>query len=792
VPEVADHGQDLAVEGRRRRRLADDPAIKVVVRLIDQRLEGVELAGVEIGQISIGEGAENQVGLAKAAVGGAKTDFLETGVGHGSGHIERRRVRRQPRYVELMRPEILFPLFAPISSLKGVGPKIAPLVEKLAGPLVRDLAFLSPQGLVHRHPTTIAAAVEGEVATFVAEIDAHLPPARPGLPYRVRVFDGTGFLTLAWFKGHGPHLLRQHPVGERRAISGRVERFGAELQMAHPDYLLPAERLGDIPEHEPVYPATAGLPARTVRRLALEALERAPPVAEWQDPAWLKREGYPPWREALAALHAPARDADLAPASLARRRLAYDELFAHQLALAQRKAERRAQPAPAMSTGALADAVEAALPFRLTGAQARSLAEIRADLASGERMSRLLQGDVGAGKTVVAMLAMADAAQAGFQAALMAPTEILARQHYETLAGPLAAQGVRAVLLSGRDKGAGRAEKLRSLAEGEAAVAVGTHALFQDDVAFRALALAVIDEQHRFGVSERQRLQSKGRAVHLLAMSATPIPRTLELTQFGDLDVSRLDEKPPGRKPVATRAAPMPRLAEVVARLQHAVQTGAQAFWICPLVAESELSDLAAAEARAASLRHAFGTSVGLIHGRMAAAEKDAVMTEFAEGRLAVLVATTVVEVGVDVPGASIMVIEQAERFGLAQLHQLRGRVGRGARESSCVLLYDPPLSQTAQARLDILRRTDDGFLIAEKDLELRGGGDPLGLRQSGFPAYRLADPIAHRDLIATAADDARLVLARDPALISERGRAIRVLQALFDWRPSGALNDAG
>ena len=691
-----------------------------------------------------------------------------------------------------MRPEILFPLFAPISSLKGVGPKIAPLVEKLAGPLVRDLAFLAPQGLVHRRTTTIGAAIEGEVQTFVATIDAHMPPARAGLPYRIRVYDGAGFLTLAWFKGHGPHLARQHPAGEARAISGRVERFGAELQMVHPDYLLPAERLEDIPEWEAIYPATAGVPPRTVRKLALEALERAPALPEWQDRAWLKREGFAPWREALAALHAPAGEADLSPGSPARRRLAYDELFAHQLAMAQRKAARRAQPAPAIAAGPLADAVEAALPFRLTGAQVRALGEIRGDLAAGERMSRLLQGDVGAGKTVVAMLAMADVAAAGFQAALMAPTEILARQHYETLAAPLSAQGVRAVLLSGRDKGAGRAEKLRALAQGEAAVAVGTHALFQDDVAFQALALGVIDEQHRFGVSERQRLQVKGDGVHLLAMSATPIPRTLELTMFGDLDVSRLDEKPPGRKPVATRAAPMPRLGEVAARLQHAVQTGAQAFWICPLVAESELSDLAAAEARAAALRHAFGTSVGLIHGRMAAADKDSVMAEFAEGRLAVLVATTVVEVGVDVPNASIMVIEQAERFGLAQLHQLRGRVGRGSRESSCVLLYDPPLSPTTQARLDILRRTDDGFLIAEKDLELRGGGDPLGLRQSGFPAYRLADPIAHRQLIAVAADDARLALARDPELKSERGRAIAVLQALFDWQPSGTLNDAG
>jgi ATP-dependent DNA helicase RecG len=390
------------------------------------------------------------------------------------------------------------------------------------------------------------------------------------------------------------------------------------------------------------------------------------------------------------------------------------------------------------------------------------------------------------------MLAMADAAESGLQSALMAPTEILARQHFETIAEPLAAVGIRAVLLTGRDRGGLRAEKLAALADGSAAVAVGTHALFQDDVGFHALALTVIDEQHRFGVSDRSRLQAKGEAVHLLAMSATPIPRTLELTVFGDLDVSRIEEKPPGRTPVATRAAPMSRLPEIIARLRTAIGDGAQAFWICPMVTDDLETGLAAVESRAAALVKALGPRVGLVHGKLASSQKDQVMADFADGRLAVLVATTVVEVGVNVPKATIMVIEQAERFGLAQLHQLRGRVGRAAIESSCVLLYDPPLTDVARERLDILRRTDDGFAIAEKDLELRGGGDPLGLKQSGFPAYRLADPIAHRDLIPAAADDARLALARDPGLVSARGQALRVLQELFDWRVGGRATEAG
>jgi len=691
-----------------------------------------------------------------------------------------------------MRPEILFPLFAPITTLKGVASRTAPLLERVAGgALVRDVLFTAPSNLVHRRLTTVAGAHDGETQILTVIVNDHQRPARSNLPWKIRCRDDTGFINLIWFKGHGPHLEQRYPPGLALAVSGKVERTDFGLQIVHPDYMLAAARAADIPESEAIYPATQGLPSRSIRRFALEALERAPQAPEWQDPAWLRRQGWPAWRTALEALHNPHGAQDLLPEAPARRRLAFDELLAHQLALAQRKRERKVQPAAAIEPSDLADRVERALPFRLTGAQVRALSELRGDLKAGQRMTRLIQGDVGSGKTVVAMLAMADAAASGLQSALMAPTEILARQHFETLQGPLAAEGVRAVLLTGRDKGAARAEKLEALADGSAAVAVGTHALFQDDVAFHALALTVIDEQHRFGVGERARLQAKGEATHLLAMSATPIPRTLELTVFGDLDVSRLDEKPPGRKPVATRASPMSRLPEIVRRLSQAVSGGAQAFWICPLVSESETVDLAAAEARAAALAKVFGTKVGLIHGKLTGPQKDAVMAEFAENRLSVLVATTVVEVGVNVPNASIMIIEQAERFGLAQLHQLRGRVGRGAAESSCVLLYDPPLSDIATRRLDILRRTDDGFEIAEKDLELRGGGDPLGLKQSGFPAYRLADPAAHRDLIAVAADDARLILARDPDLTSPRGQAVRVLQELFDWRPAG-LSEAG
>ncbi len=681
-----------------------------------------------------------------------------------------------------MRPEILFPLFASLDALKGVGPKLAPELERLAGPLVRDLLFLAPAGLKRRTRATVAKAQEGVLQTFVVRIDAHAPPHRRDYPYRIRVADETGFMFLSWFKGYGPHLAKSHPIGAMRVVSGEVRRVGVEASIAHPDYLAPAEAADSVPELEPIYPATVQTSSRQVRRFVQAALERAPELPEWQDAAFLARQGWPRWREALARLHAPESEADLEPQSPARARLAYDELLAHQLALQARRSRVRAEPAPAIPASDLSARIEAALPYRLTGAQARALADIRTDLASGQRMQRLVQGDVGSGKTVVAMLAMADVAAAGAQSALMAPTEILARQHYETLAAPLAAAGVTAILLTGRDKGAARTERLAALASGAAQVAIGTHALFQDEIVFRDLALAIIDEQHRFGVAERARLQAKGPSAHLLSLSATPIPRTLELTQFGDLDISRLNEKPPGRKPVSTAALPTTRIEAVIARLRQATAEGAQAFWICPLVAESERLDVADAESRAASLRERLGPRVGLVHGRLQPAEKDAVMAAFAEGRLDVLVATTVVEVGVNVANATIMVIEHADRFGLAQLHQLRGRVGRGSAKSACLLLYEPPLSTSGQARLEVLRKTEDGFVIAERDLELRGGGDAVGLRQSGLPAYRLADPFVHRDLLLAAADDARLIAARDPELSSPRGQAVRVLRHLYDW----------
>lgn len=690
-----------------------------------------------------------------------------------------------------MRPEILFPLYRPIGTLKGVGPRIMPLLEKLAGPWVRDLLYLKPQGLIFRPQKSLNEARHGEIASFRVEIDGHIPPHKKGAPWRIRARDETGFISLVFFKGSA-HLEAQNPVGSVRYLSGKVEVFGTEIQMAHPDFLLPEARKNELLTVEPVYPATAGITPRLVGKFARLALSLAPEqLPEWLEPSLLAKMNWPSWSEALNQLHHPTQLSDLEADAPARQRLAYDELLAHQLAMQSRKRMNRQEAAPCFAPHPIQDQLRAALPFALTGAQDRVIKEIAQDLTSGSRMNRLVQGDVGSGKTLVALMALLQVMGHGGQGALMAPTEILARQHYERLSVLLESIDVATVLLTGRDKGKARLAKLAALASGETKLAFGTHALFQDDVVFDRLGLAVIDEQHRFGVNERSRLLAKGAGCHLLSLSATPIPRTLALTQFGELDLSILDEKPPGRKPITTAVVPNTRLDQIAARLDLAAQKGTQAYWICPLVAESEDLDLAAAEMRAKELTETITCSVGLVHGQMPTTQKDDIMTRFAAGEIKVLVSTTVVEVGVDVPNATIMVIEHAERFGLAQLHQLRGRVGRGAAESACILLYDPPLSKSGQKRLETLKDTEDGFLIAEQDWKMRGEGDVMGYKQSGFPDYRFADPEAHDDLLAMAAKDAQYQLSMDPKFQSARGKALRFLGHLFDWR-SAALDRMG
>ena len=693
-----------------------------------------------------------------------------------------------------MRPAALNPLFAPAQTLSGIGPRFALLLKRclvlpagVTEPRVLDLLWHLPTGVIDRRAEpAIRDAVAGTIVTLKVRVLKHKAPPRGNIkaPYKIACEDDTGRLDLVFFRAERKFIEKQLPEGETRYVSGRVERYGETLQMAHPDYIVAPENRGELPMLEPVYPLTAGLSGKVLYKATRQAIERVPEMAEWQDAAWLKARGWSDVSIALQRLHRPDDAQDVSTGAAPWQRLAYDELLAGQLALGLVRQNLKAQRGRSITGDKRIRArIVAALPFKLTNSQVTALKEIAADLAADHRMLRLLQGDVGSGKTVVALLAMAIAVEAGCQAALMAPTEVLARQHLETIA-PLAENaGLTIALLTGREKGKTRDAILERLASGDIDILIGTHALFQDDVTFNDLAFAVIDEQHRFGVHQRLALQAKGSngGTNVLVMTATPIPRTLLMTHYGDLDVSKLTEKPAGRKPIITKKMPIDALERLIDRIRVQLTEGAQVYWVCPLIESSEISDLAAAEERHAHLRQTFGESVGLLHGALAAKDKDATMAAFAAGDLKILVATTVIEVGVNVPNANIMVIEHAERFGLAQLHQLRGRVGRGSRESFCMLLYKAPLGITAEQRLTMMEETEDGFLIAEKDLELRGGGEMMGARQSGTPGFRVAEVPGFEMLLAAARDDAQLILATDPDLASDRGRALLMLLYLFE-----------
>jgi ATP-dependent DNA helicase RecG len=682
------------------------------------------------------------------------------------------------------RPEILFPLFAGLETLEGIGPKTAQTLAALEITRPRDLLLTLPYaGVDRRRRATVQGAEMPGIVTVEVTVGQHRPPARKGGPYRVVVEDAATSFHLIFFHARDEYLRKMLPTGARRIVSGKAELFDGIAQMVHPEHMLPVEDAGEIPDFEPVYPLTAGVTQRVMAKGVQSALMRMPDLAEWIDPVQKAQAGWPDWSQAMRAAHGPQTPQDLSPAHPARERLAYDELMAHQMTLALARSKlRRAKGRATVGTGRLQARVLAALPYALTGAQTRAIAEIAADMAAPQRMNRLLQGDVGAGKTLVAFKALLIAVEAGGQGVMMAPTEILARQHLQGLQPLAESAGVVLEILTGRDKGAERRAKLAALARGDIQILVGTHAVFQKDVEFADLRLAIVDEQHRFGVRQRLELGKKGAQADVLVMTATPIPRSLALAQYGDMDVSVLDEKPPGRQPIKTALIGMGRIDEVVDHLRRAIAEGRQAYWVCPLVEESEVVDLSSAEERFKRLRAALGEGVvGLVHGQMPPEDKDAAMAAFQRGETAVLVSTTVIEVGVDVPNASIMVIERAESFGLAQLHQLRGRVGRGQAASTCLLMYQAPLSEGGERRLTTMRDTEDGFRISEVDLEMRGAGDLIGTAQSGLPRFRIADLESQSALMAVAQSDARKLLHDDPDLVSDRGRAARVLLWLME-----------
>ena len=682
-----------------------------------------------------------------------------------------------------MRPTLLNPLFRDPVCLNGIGDKLSAALKKLCGPYLVDILWNFPTHLIARPFVENANVLtNGETATFEIEVLQHIAPKTKRLPYRVICAAGTSEVELVFFHYHAAYLTNALPEGAHRFVSGKCDRIGGKIQVVHPDYI--TTELDKIPAYEAVYPLQKGISGKVMRKAAESVLKELPTLPEWLDLYLKKERQWPDWAEALNQVHYPKQLSDLDPMSGTRQRLAYDELLANQLALFLVRAKMKREPGQGIqSAGDLENKLRAHLPFQLTSAQERVLNEIKQDMAASQKMTRLLQGDVGSGKTIVALLALLNAVEAGFQGVLMAPTDILARQHLNTLKRYCDPLNVRVEILTGREKGTVRKKLLSDLKENKINILIGTHAVFVEDVAYARLGLVVIDEQHRFGVEQRLALTRKGAQSDLLVMSATPIPRSLALTVYGDMDLSKLDEKPAGRTPVETRVLPLKRADEIIAKLNEKIQHATekvQAYWVCPLVEESEKSDLMAAQKRYDLLRETFGSRVGLVHGQMKDAEKDAIMAQFACGDLDVLVATTVIEVGVDVKSASIMVIEHAERFGLAALHQLRGRVGRGHQQSSCLLLYGSGLTQKAVKRLEIMRQSEDGFVIAQKDLELRGAGELLGRQQSGLVDFRLADLSVHGSLLDIARDDARTILAVDPNLETPRGQALKNLLYLF------------
>ena len=681
-----------------------------------------------------------------------------------------------------MRPVLLSKIFTAISKIPGVSSRLTPLLEQVCGPEIVDFFWHFPSGVIDRtFFPKITEASPGQISSFIVRVDNHEKPRNKKMPYRVKCTNEDGDLTLVFFHSHPEYLKKELPEGKLRLVSGRVTTYKGKIQINHPDLISPIEEIESLPSLEPTYPLTEGLTRKTLTKVIQKALHLAPDLPEWIDQDLLQENQWPSWHDALQSIHAPKTINDLAPDSRNRKRLAYDELLADQLAVALiRKNKFQGSGRPSGKYGAVVKQAESLLPFKLTVTQKKCIEDIIHDMVANKRMVRLVHGDVGSGKTVLAFLSMIAAIAAGHQATFMAPTEILAQQHFEALNTWCQPLGISCHLLTGSTNGKTRAATLNSISTGKVNIVIGTHAIIQPDVKFKDLSLAIIDEQHKFGVGQRLALSQKGMHVDLLVLSATPIPRTLLMSAYGDMDVSRLTSRPNNRGKIRTAVKPLSQIRSVIDAISRAISAAGKVYWVCPLVEESNFMDLSAATTRHTNLEKIFGKRVGLVHGQMDQITKDRVINNFANGSTDILVATTVVEVGIDVPDATIMIIEQAERFGLSQLHQLRGRVGRGEKSGSCLLLYGSPLSPAARARLEILRQTTDGFLIAEEDLRLRGAGELLGRRQSGLPQYKIAELPLDNDLLITAHKHAKLITNTENFLHLSYGPALRVLLYLF------------
>ncbi|MBB43173.1 MAG: ATP-dependent DNA helicase RecG [Rhodospirillaceae bacterium] len=694
-----------------------------------------------------------------------------------------------------MRPNILFPIFSDVKILPGIGSKLEKILDLFIGKKIIDLLWHLPCGIINRNVVpSIEKARPGEVCTITLKVCRHVSSRTRNQPYRIFCEDDTGEIELIFFHSNSKYLKTILPIGCIKTVSGKVEPYMGKKQISHPDHIVDVKNANKIKKIEPIYPLTSGLTSKILLKSLSEALNKVPKLPEWQNKKWLMFKKWPSWDKAIKAVHSPHSEKDLDPLSPSRSRLAFDEILANQLALALVRRSQRAQIGREfIGKGYLLEKGKSNLSFDLTRSQEIALSDVCTDLESADRTMRILQGDVGSGKTVVAFLSMLKVIECGAQTALMAPTEVLARQHCKTIQDFAKNLKIEVALLTGRLRGKERSIVLEKIRNGSTKIIIGTHALFQDEVEFFDLGFAVIDEQHRFGVHQRLMLGSKGKGpVDILIMTATPIPRTLMLSCYSDLDTSKLIEKPSGRKPVETRIVPQDRIEKIFSRIRETLNNGSRIYWICPLVKESEKIDVSAATERCAILDRQFPNRVALLHGQMKSGEKNEAIKKFSKGEVDILVATTIVEVGIDVPEANIMVIEHAERFGLAQLHQLRGRVGRGRTNSFCLLVYGSPMSEIARSRLEIMRKTEDGFKIAEEDLRLRGSGEVLGTKQSGFPGYRLADLVKHNELLEIARDETKLILEKDPYLKSKRGEALKMLLYLFERDTVAKILGAG